>query len=361
VAAPRRAVTNNEQPATNHAVPRNPVIVKYLAVISPSNRRNFLRLFTTAAAGITVAQSALLKQASAATTTPLAVTKLTDTVLLITGAGANVLAVFGPDGVLMVDGGSPDRSAELLKLIADHSNGKPVQVLFNTCWDTDHTGSNEAIGKAGAKIVAHENTKLWLGAEIDSRRQKRTFEPHPPAALPNQTFYAGTKKMDFGDQLIQFGYMMQAHTDGDIYVHFPGPNILMAGGVVSGNAYPTLDFDTGGWLGPEDRRDPRFTDPVPLGLINAQKTLLKVTNADTRIVPGDGPMLTRADLDAQTAMLATIRDRLVKMMKMGLNASEMIAEKPTKEFDAKYGDPEQFIRNAYMGLWAHVRELGGIV
>ena len=332
-------------------------------MISSSNRRDFLRLFSTAATGITVAQRAFVNQASAATVAaPLAVTKLTESFLLITGAGANVLAVLGPDGVLMVDGGAPDRSSELLKLIADQSGNKPVQVLFNTCWDTDHTGSNESLGKAGAKIIAHENTKLWLANEFDSRRQKRTFEPHPAAALPNQTFYAGAKKMSFGAEPVEYGYMMQAHTDGDIYVYFPGPNILMAGGVVSGNAYPILDFDTGGWIGPpEDRRDPRYSDPVPTGLIGAQRTLLKVTNADSRIVPGDGPVMTHADLEAETAMLATVRDRLVKMLKMGLNATEMIAEKPTKEFDAKYGDPEQFIRNAYLGLWAHVRELGGIV
>ena len=314
---------------------------------SPSNRRNFLRVFSTAATGITVVPRALLKKAQAETVpAPLAVNKLTGTFLLITGAGANVLAVLGPDGVLMVDGGSPERSEELLKMVADQSGGKPVQVLFNTCWDTDHTGSNETLGKAGAKIIAHENTKLWLGAEFNSRRQKRTYEPRPKAALPNQTFYTGLKKMTFGDQPVEYSYMMQAHTDGDIYVYFPGPNILMAGGVVSGASYPILDFETGGWLG---------------GIVEAQKTLLKVTNADTRIVPGNGPVMTRADLQAESEMLAAMKDRLVKLLKMGYGPKEMIAAKPTQEFDAKYGNPEQFISNAYMGLWAHVRELGGIV
>jgi cyclase len=333
-------------------------------VNSPSNRRSFLRIFSTAATGITVVQKALVKTAEAATTpAPLAINKLTDTFLLITGAGANVLAVLGPDGVLMVDGGSPEHSAELLKLIANQSGGKPVQVLFDTCWDTDHTGSNETLGKAGAKIIAHENTKLWLGAEFESRWRKRTYEPRPKAALPNQTFYAGIKKMTFGAEPVEYGYVMQAHTDGDIYVYFPGPNILMAGGVAAGNCYPVLDFDTGGWFGPLDRGgDARYTDaPVPTGLVGAQRTLLKVTNPDTRIVPGDGPIMTQADLKAESEMLATVRDRLVKLIRMGYGPNEMVAAKPTQEFDAKYGNPEQFIRNAYMGLWGHVHELGGIV
>ena len=330
---------------------------------SPSNRRGFLRIFGTAATGITVAPRALLKKAQAETTPPpLAVNKLTDTSLLITGAGANVLAVLGPDGVLMVDGGSPEHSQELLKLIADQSGGKPVRVLFNTCWDTDHTGSNETLGKAGIKIIAHENTKLWLGAEFDSRWRKRTYEPRPKSALPNQTFYAGTKKMTFADQPIEYGYLMQAHTDGDIYVYFPRPNILMAGGVAGGNCYPVLDYDTGGWIGPGDRGDARYNDLVaPNGLVAAQRALLKVTNADTRIVPGDGPVMTRADLEAESEMLITVRDRLIKLIRMGYGPNEMVAAKPTAEFDAKYGNPEQFIRNAYMGLWGHVHELGGIV
>jgi len=125
-----------------------------------------------------------------------------------------------------------------------------------------------------------------------------------------------------------------------------GPSSAPAGGVVSGASYPILDFDTGGWLG---------------GIVEAQKTLLKVTNADTRIVPGNGPVMTRADLQAESEMLAAMKDRLVKLLKMGYGPKEMIAAKPTQEFDAKYGNPEQFISNAYMGLWAHVRELGGIV
>jgi cyclase len=333
-------------------------------VTSPSNRRSFLRIFSTAATGITVVQKALIKTAQAETApASLAVNKLTDKFLLITGAGANVLAVLGPDGVLMVDGGAPEHSAELLKLIAMHSGGKPVQVLFNTCWDTDHTGSNETLGKAGAKIIAHENTKLWLGAEFEARWRKRTYEPRPKAALPNQTFYGGIKKMNFGAEPVEYGYVMQAHTDGDMYVYFPGPNILMTGGVAGGNCYPVLDWSTGGWLGPLDRGgDARYTDsPVPTGIVGAQRTLLKVTNAETRIVPGDGPVMTQADLKAETEMLATVRDRLVKLIRMGYGPNEMVAAKPTQEFDAKYGNPEQFIRNAYMGLWGHVHELGGIV
>jgi len=273
-------------------------------------------------------------------------TELADNFHLISGTPGNVLAVFGPDSVLLVNGGSAERSPELLKLIAEKSGNKPVGALFNTCWHPRHTGSNEAVGKAGAKIIAHENTKLWLGAEFDVRWQKRTYEPHPAESLPNQTFYTGVQKMSFGTEPVEYGYMRQAHTDGDIYVYFPGPNILAAGDVVSVGKYPIVDWSTGGWLG---------------GMIEGQKILLNVTNASTRVVPGSGPVMTQAALDSENEMLATVKDRLAKLIKRGLKPSEMVAAAPTKDFDAEWGNPDLFIELAYRGMWGHVRELGGIV
>ena len=311
---------------------------KLIAVLHPSNRRAFLG----GLAGIALAHRAFAQASSV----PLEAKKLTDNFLLITGAGGNVLAVIGSDGVLLVNGGSAERSAELLKLVAEHSGGKPVQVLFNTCWHPQNTGSNEALGKAGAKIIAHENTKLWLGTEIDCGWQKRTYEPNPKASLPNQPFYSGDQKIMFGKQPIEYGYMPQAHTDGDIYVYLPGPNILAAGDVVSVGSYPIVDYTTGGWLG---------------GMVEGQKTLLKVTNADTRIVPGSGPVMTQADLDAEQQMLAMLKDRFAKLMKQGLGPKEMVAAAPTKDFDDEWGNPELFIELCYRGMWGHVRELGGIV
>jgi cyclase len=256
-----------------------------------------------------------------------------------------VLTVIGADGVLMVDGGLKERSADLLKFVSEQSSGKPVQALFNTHWHPEHTGSNEALGKTGARIVASEYTKQWLGTEIDFGWQKKTFEPLPKVALPTQTFYT-SGKMTFGKEPVEYALMPQAHTDGDIYVFFPGPNILVAGDVVSVGSYPILDYTTGGWIG---------------GMVNAQKSLLQLTNAETRIIPGSGPVQTKADVQALNDMCSTLRDRFLKLMKQGMGPKEMIAAKPTKEYDEKYGDPELFIANAYRGLWGHVRELGGIV
>jgi cyclase len=271
--------------------------------------------------------------------------KLSDNFIQIDGAGANVLAVTGPDGVLLVNGGLPDRSRELLEFLSTQTSGKKVQAAFNTDWHPENTGANELLGSSGAKIMAHENTKLWLTTDIFVEWENRTYKARPKHAIPNQSFYT-LGKMTFGKEEIQYGHLGQAHTDGDIYVFFPGQNILATGDVFRVGAYPIPDYSTNGWLG---------------GLINGTKTLLGLADTKTRIIPGMGPVQTRADLESQMEMCTTLRGRIVDMMKKGMGANEIIAAAPTKDFDAKWGNPKVFMSVVYRGLWSHVRELGGIV
>jgi len=260
---------------------------------------------------------------------------------LVTGAGGNVLVVESGEGLLLVDGGNAASSPALLKVL-----GKvPPRVLINTHWHPDQTGSNEVLAKAGAKIIAHENTKLWLGTEIDVKWQGKVYPPRPALALPTQTTY-GNAKLDFGGTSVEYGHLPQAHTDGDLYVFLPEQNVLFTGDILNVGRYPILDWSTGGWSG---------------GMAAAARNLLDIGDAKTRIVPGLGPEQTKADLKAEADMLAEVHGRLVGMLKKGMSATDMIAARPTAEFDAKWGDPSPFIRNAYPGLWAHVREHGGIL
>jgi cyclase len=318
-------------------------------------RREVLGILLGGAAGLSLSSPASARQRSSTVSTgqelhagshpPIAAVPLSDTLVEFTGAGSNVVVVTGPDGLVMLNGGLRERSADLLNAIASHTGGKRVQALFNTDWHPEYTGSNETIGKAGAKIIAHENTKQYLGAEIFVDWQDRTYKPLPSQALPNQTFYtSGT--MTIGSERMDYGHLGQAQTDGAIYVFFPGSNVLMTGGALSVGKYPIPDYTTGGWLG---------------GLIAANTTLLGMANAETRLVPGTGPLQTRADLQAQHDMLDTMLDRFKKMMKQGLGPEDIIAAAPTKEFDAKWGDPDRFVYAAYRSMWLHVRELGGIV
>jgi glyoxylase-like metal-dependent hydrolase (beta-lactamase superfamily II) len=141
--------------------------------------------------------------------------------------------------------------------------------------------------------------------------------------------------------------MPMAHTDGDIYIHFPQSNILVAGDVVQPGRLPMLDWPTGGWIG---------------GMQQAHRTLLGLANDTTKIVPATGPVMTKADVQASLDLLTKVREQLVKLMKQGMGAKDMIAAQAVKEFQGQLaGDPEPFLYTAYRGLWAHARELGGIV
>src|SRR5690349_15064086 len=127
------------------------------------DRRTFLQAALGSAAAASLAQWAPPPVFAREKATPLAATKLNDRVSVISGAGANVVAISGPDGALLVDGGLEARSSELLKLALQETGAKRVSTLINTHWHPEQTGSNERVGKTGARIIAHENTKLWLG------------------------------------------------------------------------------------------------------------------------------------------------------------------------------------------------------
>ena len=335
-------------------------------MVPARNRRDFLGILLGGAAGSAFASGfgatgsafasgfgatgvpsprVLAQGPTSITGTSITSTRLGDNLIHFTGAGGNVLLVTGSEGLVMINGGLEERSADLLKAVAEQTGGKRVQSLFNTDWRRELTGSNETIGKSGAKIIAHERAKEYLGAEIYVDWQDKTYKPLPPQALPNQTFYTSGTLM-VGAERIDYGHLGQAHTDAAIYVFLPGPNILVAGGALSVGKYPIPDYTTGGWLG---------------GLVAANKTLLGLANTDTRIVPASGPIQTLADLQAQHDMLAAMMERFVKMMKQGLGPEDIIGAASTKEYDGKWGNPDLFISTACRSLWLHVRELGGIV
>ena len=324
-----------------------------------SSRRDFCRLLLSGAAGATAVSGAMAqtRSGSAASAAPpvrpvpgvapsLEVTRVTDSLMVIGGGGGNVVVAVGPDSVLLVNGGHASRSAAVLEEVAKLAGGRPVRTLFNTDWHVEHTGSNDALGKAGATIVAHEFTRQYLGTEMTLEWQGgTTYKPRAPQALPTKTFYT-TGSMMLGDEKVDYGHLGQAHTDGDIYVFLRNANVLVAGDMLSLGQYPIADYNSGGWLG---------------GMVTASKALLDMTKPDTRFVPGIGAVQPRAGMQAQYDMLSAMRDGMHKMMRQGMGAEDMLAAGLTKDFDAAWGRPEQFVSVSYRGMWLHVRELGGVV
>jgi cyclase len=294
------------------------------------------------AAGALAPRLTWAKAADAPGEAKIAHSALSDSLHLFQGAGGSVVACATADAVLLVDGGLQEDSPALLAQLAAVTGGARVQLLLNTHWHWDHTGSNAALGKAGAKIIAHENTRLWLGTRVDSKWEHRIYPPQPAHALPTQTFFYGPQKLSFGGQDVQYTIMPQAHTDGDIYVYFPSENVLVAGGVVTGGSYPLPDYCTGGWLG---------------GMIDGLKMILAKADAQTRIVSGLGATRTRADVQSQLDMCTAVMAKIGAHYYKGGTWQQFQDSKPTSEFDAQWGNPEPFLQMAYDGAWYHVNEI----
>jgi len=296
-----------------------------------STRRTFLK--TAAVAG--VSGGFVFAETPKITTTPLG-----DRLFLLAGAGCNVVVSTGKDGVVMVDGGLAENAPALAKAVAALPNGGPVRTLFNTHWHPEQTGSNLALGTAGAAIIAQENTRLWLTEDITYPWDGRKFKKFPKVAQPNKTFY-DKGALDSG---IRYGYIADAaHTDGDLYVYFPEQNVLAVGDAAYGQGWPFMDYWTGGWIG---------------GIVGGLQRIQSVANQgarnDTKIVPGQGPLLTPADIATQLDMYGNIYDRLNKMLNKGHSPSEAVAAKPAAEYEAKMGNPDVFIRRSFESLWAYL-------
>jgi cyclase len=295
-----------------------------------STRRTFLK---AAAAGL--AAPCAFAQSPAGAPAKITTSQLAEDLYILGGAGANVVVNTGADGVVMVDGGLAQNAAALAQAVAALNHG-PVRTLFNTHWHPEQTGSNESLGKAGVTIISQENTRLWLTQNIRYPWDGRKFKKFPKIAQPNKTFY-DKGALDSG---IRYGYISDAaHTDGDLYVYFPKQNVLAVGDAAYGQGWPFVDWWTGGWIG---------------GIVGGLQRIQSVANKDTKIVPGVGPVLTLDDITEQVNMYGTIYDRLNQMLNKGHSPTEGVEAKPAKEYEAKMGNADEFIRRSFESLWAYL-------
>jgi glyoxylase-like metal-dependent hydrolase (beta-lactamase superfamily II) len=308
-----------------------------------TDRRTFIQHAIAGAVAGTLCPPVLAAVAAGA---KVQATRLADDLALFAGAGGNVVVLgSAASGLLMVDTGAAGQTAALLDAVEREMGTRRVPLAFNTHWHWDHTGGNEVLAKSGASIRAHAFTRQWLMTSIFVPWEDRLYARRPAAAVPSVGLRADGQLQHAGAD-VTWGHLWQAHTDGDIYLHFPKHDVLVVGNLMGVGKYPVLDYTTGGWIG---------------GMADANRKLLTLCNEQTRIIAGTGPVLSKADLQAHSDMLAAVRPILVKGIKSGGNGDDFIQQQLTKDFDAKWGDPKLFLQNAYLGLWAHARELGGIV
>jgi glyoxylase-like metal-dependent hydrolase (beta-lactamase superfamily II) len=256
------------------------------------------------------------------------------------GAGGNIAVLATTAGQVVVDSGAAFASAQVMAALQALPGGRAVK-LFNTHWHADQVGSNEALGLAGATIVAHAKTRQRLSAGYYLPLEERYEKALPKAALPTETFYTdGTTKV--GDTTIDYGYLIEAHTDGDIFVAFPDLNVIVVGDVVSPTSDPVFDWFGGGWLG---------------GRVDALALLLERSDMRTRFVPSRGPVVDRTEVQKEHEMMLKLFDRMVEHVRLGENARQIVDAGVLSDLGRVFEDPYKLIYDVHKGFWAHHNKL----
>lgn len=253
---------------------------------------------------------------------------------LLQGAGCNVIAVPGPDGALMIDGGLAANAEALIAAVRAATGNSRVHTLINTHWHPEQTGANEAVGRDGGVIFAHEKTRMYLSNRVTSVTFEGHLDPLPKIARPNRTT-RGDGSIEFAGRKIDYGYMPAAHTDGDLYVHAPEMNLLVAGGVVSGEAWPLLDYRNGAWLG---------------GRVRALEHLADLVQPDTRVVPADGRPMTGREIVRHRDMYQQLYATMIGYLNMGLGPEDAVDRNPLKPYEAEFGDASTFTYGALRSM-----------
>ncbi len=247
-------------------------------------------------------------------------------VAVLFGQGGNIGLSYGEDGNVLIDDQFAPLTPKILAAVAT-VDPDPVKFLINTHWHGDHTGGNENLGQAGAVIIAHDNVRIRMargGVSGAGTSGERKIVPAPAVALPVVTYQDGIKLFLNGDE-IRTIHMKPAHTDGDSVVIWKKANVVHMGDLfMTQGSLPYVDLSSGG-----DAR----------GFLAAAEAVLAMTDANTKFIPGHGPMATRTDLIAHRDMLKSV----IGSVSAGIKAKKTLAQIQAMKPAAKWERPGAFI------------------
>jgi cyclase len=249
--------------------------------------------------------------------------KVQGNIYVLTGSGGNTTVQIGPDGVLVVDTMFSPLGPKILAAVRTLTD-KPIRYILNTHVHVDHAGANEPLLKAspGAKILAHENVLKVMSATPTGRRG----DPHdrfiqPKGAWPTET-YKDQKSFTFNGETIELYHQPNAHSDGDTIVYFRGSNVISGGDIFAISRFSSYDTDGGGTLE---------------GMLAGLNRMVTLSTRETKLVPGHGPVATRAELIAYRDMSVDIRNQVQALVNKGMTLEQVKAAKPTAKYEPPYG------------------------
>lgn len=264
-------------------------------------------------------------------------------IAMLVGQGGNIAVSTGSDGPVIVD----DQFAPLVPKITAAVKAlqdAPIRFVINTHHHFDHTGGNEALGEAGALIFAHENVRTRLSTDQFSKLMNRKMPASPEAAWPVVTF-ADSVTLHWNDEIIRIEHVAPAHTDGDSHVWFEKANVVHMGDTFVNGSWGFPDIEGGGGIN---------------GLIESAAGVLARVNDTTRIIPGHGPLATKADLQRFHDVLVNVKARVEKGIAAGGTMEAFLATKPAADLDAEWGDgfmtTDQLLSLVWMNLAAAAAE-----
>lgn len=278
------------------------------------DRRAFLGLGLSAVAVASMPR--ILRAAEAGR--PVVVTPLAEHLYLVQAEGGNQAVLTGADGLLLVDASYLRTVPAVLGELGKLSHDAP-DLLINTHCHGDHTGGNPGYRQAGYRIVATRQTRERLLAPKANLLGKP--DPMPSAGLPTVTFDHQLTLLRSAET-VQLEQIAPAHTDTDLFVHFHTANVLHVGDTWFNGIFPFIDEAIGGSIG---------------GMIAANERALAIADSATRIIPGHGPVGTRAGLVEFRDLLVSCRERVLKLKTAGRTEAEVVAANPLGEFDARWG------------------------
>jgi len=266
-------------------------------------------------------------------------TALTEHVQLVQGPAGNTLVAVDTDGLILIEGVPQAQAQDYLDFVRKLSGQQTIKAVVNTHWHPESAGLNAVLAGTGTKVIAHFNTRQWLGSTIRKRGDTILHTPVAAEYLPDTVFH-DTYSIPFRSGRIELGYLIHAHTDGDLYARFPEQNLFFTGPVLRADTWSTVDESTNGFIG---------------GMIDALDAIDAMTDDDTRFVPAGGPVLGKGDFTELKTLYRGLYEAMVAELRKARSAEEVVVANPAAGLKPEWGDASAFLDQGFRSFYGHLR------